>query len=261
MKNCGSIRDRFSEYLDGALTGVAMQQVAAHLETCRACSQEFEDWRQMQQTLSDIGPAKAPADLALRLRVALSQEHARTPRHSLEMWQVRWSNTLAPFLLRASAGFASAVLLIGSTAVLIGAFAPPVEARDEPSAASSSPRFLYSMIESNSQTWSGLNKTQEGPKKTDTEKTAGTEKNADAPQGKAEVHTYDGTENSVVVEAYVNSGGRVYDYKIISGPDTAESRAQIETMLLFSVFEPARVFGEPVQGVAVLSLSGIAVQG
>jgi hypothetical protein len=254
MKNCGSIRDRFSEYLDGALTGVAMQQVAAHLETCRACSQEFEDWRQMQQTLSDIGPAKAPADLALRLRVALSQEHARTPKHSLEIWQVRWSNTLAPFLLRASAGFASAVLLIGSTALLIGAFAPPVEARDEPSAASSSPRFLYSMIESNSQTWSGLDNTDASAEKA-------AEKKEASPQGKAEVHTYDGSENAVVVEAYVNSEGRVYDYKIISGPDTQESRAQIETMLLFSVFEPARVFGEPVQGVAVLSLSGIAVQG
>lgn len=254
MKNCGSIRDRFSEYLDGDLTGVAMQQVAAHLEECHGCAHDFEGWRQMQRTLSDIGPAKAPADLALRLRVALSQEKSRTPRHSLEMWQVRWSNTLAPFLLRASAGFASAVLLIGSTAVLIGAFAPPVEARDEPSAASTSPRFLYSMIESNSQTWNGLDS---GADKAE----SGAGKKDVAPHGNAEVHTYDGSENAVVVEAYVNSSGRVYDYKIISGPDTSESRAQIETMLLFSVFEPARIFGEPVQGVAILSLSGIAVQG
>ena len=49
MKSCSSIRDRFSEYLDGALTGVAMQQVAAHLESCAACSGEFSDWRQLQQ--------------------------------------------------------------------------------------------------------------------------------------------------------------------------------------------------------------------
>ena len=96
------------------------------------------------------------------------------------------------------------------------------------------------MIESNSQTWSGLDNTDARAEKA-------AEKKEASPQGKAEVHTYDGTENSVVVEAYVNSEGRVYDYKIISGPDTSESRAQIETMLLFSVFEPARVFGEPVQ--------------
>jgi hypothetical protein len=65
----------------------------------------------------------------------------------------------------------------------------------------------------------------------------------------------------VVVEAYVNREGRVYDYRIISGPNTRQSRAQIENLLLFSVFEPARVFGEPVRGVAVLYFSGISVQG
>ena len=67
MKSCRSIRDRFSEYLDGALTGVAMQQVAAHLEKCSDCEREFSEWRQMQQALTDLGPAKAPADLVTRL--------------------------------------------------------------------------------------------------------------------------------------------------------------------------------------------------
>ena len=151
MKHCNSIRSQFSAYLDGAMTGVDMQQVAAHLDRCSTCSDEFAGWRQMQQALADLGPAKAPADLALRVRVALSQEHTRTTRQSLRRWEVRWQNTLAPFLLRASAGFASAVLLIGSVSLLIGAFASPepVEARDEPSNAAASPRFLYSMAESN----------------------------------------------------------------------------------------------------------------
>jgi hypothetical protein len=59
----------------------------------------------------------------------------------------------------------------------------------------------------------------------------------------------------------VNDQGRVYDYRIISGPDNPSSRAQVENLLLFSIFEPARVFGEPVRGVAVVSFSGISVQG
>jgi hypothetical protein len=71
----------------------------------------------------------------------------------------------------------------------------------------------------------------------------------------------DGSANSVVVEAYVNDQGRVYDYRIISGPDDAISRAQVENLLLFSVFEPAHIFGEPVPGVAVVSFSGISIQG
>ena len=224
-----------------------MQQVARHLEQCAECSTEFASWRQIQQVLGDLGPVKPPADLALKLRVSLSQERNRTAKNSLARLQVRWENTFAPFLLRASAGFASAVLLVGSAALLIGAFASPetVEARDEPLNAATSPRFLYSMIESNA------------PQSTMADD------EADHP-GRSTVSTVRTTDvgaNSVVVEAYVNDQGRVYDYRIISGPSDAASRAQIENLLLFSVFEPAHVFGEPVRGVAVVSFSGISVQG
>lgn len=250
MKSCKSVRAQFSAYLDGAVSGVAMQQVAKHLDQCSECSNEFAAWRQLQQTLGDLGPVKPPGDLALKLRVALSQEHNRTARNSLARWQVRWENTFAPFLLRASAGFASAVLLIGSTALLIGAFASPepVEARDQPLSAATSPRFLYSMIESNAPQSTLTTETQEP---------------SDQSVGirDASVHTTDSSSNSVIVEAYVNDLGRVYDYRIISGPDDPASRAQIENLLLFSVFEPAHVFGEPVRGVAVVSFSGISVQG
>jgi anti-sigma factor RsiW len=241
MRQCSAIRDRFSLYLDGALTGVAMQQTAAHLESCNECKREFSDWRAMQTALTAVGPAKAPADLALRLRVAISQEQSRTTRQSLGRWKVRWNNTMAPFLLRASAGFASAVLLLGSATFLVGAFASPqtVEARDVSDDAATSPRFLYSLMASSTPV-------------TPTVATVSGDSNArvvtEAP-------------SAVVVEAYINSSGRVYDYRIISGPDNAASRAQIENLLLFSVFEPARVFGQPVRGVAVLSFSGISVQG
>ena len=241
MKQCNSIRERFSAYLDGALTGVAMQQTAAHLETCGDCAREFASWRAMQAMLAKIGPAKAPANLALQLRVALSQEHARTPQRSLARWQVRWQNTMAPFLLRASAGFASAVLLLGTAAVLVGAFAspPPVEARDASADAATSPRFLYSLLASSTP---ATDQTQ-------------------SVKPHSGTHAVIQDSNSVVVEAYVNSEGRVYDYRIISGPDNAVSRGQVENLLLFSVFEPARVFGEPVRGVAVMSFSGVSVQG
>jgi anti-sigma factor RsiW len=234
------------------MTGVAMQEVAGHLEQCSTCSDEFAGWRQMQQALTDLGPAKPPADLALRLRVALSQEHSRTPQQSLRRWEIRWQNTLAPFLLRASAGFASAVLLIGSVSLLIGAFASPepVEARDESSSAAASPRFLYSMMESNA------------PQSGTVESNAPVSRSRNASAREQDsVQVMADNANSVVVEAYVNDEGLVYDYRIISGPDNASSRAQIENLLLFSVFEPARIFGEPVRGVAVVYFSGISVQG
>ena len=65
----------------------------------------------------------------------------------------------------------------------------------------------------------------------------------------------------VVVEAYINGAGRVYDYRIISGPTDEATRAQVENLLLFSVYEPARVFGRPVRGLTVVSFSGVSVRG
>jgi hypothetical protein len=247
MKSCKSIRAQFSAYLDGVMSGVAMQQVAKHLEQCAECSAEFASWRQMQQVLGDLGPVKPPADLGLKLRVALSQERNRTAKNSLARLHVRWENTFAPFLLRASAGFASAVLLIGSAALLIGAFASPepVEARGEPLSAATSPRFLYSMIESNAPQATMADNVSQSP----------------GSRAVDAIGATDSSANSVVVEAYVNDQGRVYDYRIISGPDDAVSRAQVENLLLFSIFEPAHIFGEPVRGVAVVSFSGISVQG
>ena len=52
----------------------------------------------------------------------------------------------------------------------------------------------------------------------------------------------------VVVEAFVNGEGRVYDYTIVSGNADLKTRGQVEDMLLYSVFAPAQVLGQPVVG-------------
>lgn len=226
MSQCSHVHSQFSEYLDGALTGVAMQSVAAHLEGCRKCSEEFAQWRNAQHMLADLGPAKPPADLSLRLRVAISQEKSHSAKQRLVRWQMRWQNTVAPFLVQASAGFASAVLLVGTVALLVSAVAAPepASARDEPLGNASSPHFLYSNEAAN-------------------------------------VGEIGDRDNPVVVEAYINGNGRAYDFQIISGPNDSQTRSQVENQLLFSIFEPARFFGQPVRGVVLLSFAGVSVQG
>ena len=37
--------------------------------------------------------------------------------------------------------------------------------------------------------------------------------------------------------------------------------ARLESLLLTSVFQPAKTFGQPVRGVALLTFSGVSVQG
>jgi len=218
---CGVIRGHFSSYLDGMLSGRAMQQIALHLRGCVPCSADFAQWRSMHQKVTSLGPAKPPADLALNLRIALSKERSRTPRQYFGRLMVRWENSIAPLLLQASAGFAGAVLLLGVVALL--AAPEPLAARDEPIGMASGPHFLYSSVASD-------------------------------PNAIGE------RDRPLVVEAYIDGSGRVYDYQIVSGPQDAGTRSQLENLLIFSVFEPARRFGQPVRGLAVLSFSGVSVR-
>jgi anti-sigma factor RsiW len=225
VTKCAQVSEQFSAYLDGAVTGAAMHEIAAHLEVCSGCTAEFGEWRNAQLLISSIGPAKAPANLGLRLRVALSQQAANTAEEKLARGRLRWQNTFRPLVLQVTAGFASTVALLGGVAVLIGMFASPepAQARDEPLGMASSPRFLYTSLE---------------------------------PAG-----AVGDRNNPVVVQAFVNGEGRVYDYKIVSGNTDNKTRSQLETTLLWSVFAPAQVFGQPVPGTVVLSFSGVSVRG
>jgi hypothetical protein len=138
-----------------------------------------------------------------------------------------WKNTVGPFLLQAGAGFASAVLLLGSIIVLITMFAQPEIAqatKDEPLGNPTAPRLVALS--------SGVGDNQIGD-----------------------------LAGPVVVEVYVNDAGSMYDYRIVSGPSDAATRSQIENLLLTSHFDPARFFGQPVRGLAVLSFSGVSVRG
>jgi hypothetical protein len=159
--------------------------------------------------------------------VAVSRERARSRRSAFHGWNLAWKNTVGPFLLQAGAGFASAVLLLGSIIVLVTMFAQPEMAqatKDEPLGNPTAPRLV----------------------------------SLSSDAGDYEIGTLSGP---VVVEAYVNGEGRMYDYRIVSGPNDEATRSQIENLLLNSLFEPARFFGQPVRGLAVLSFSGVSVRG
>jgi hypothetical protein len=227
MSGCNATQARFTEYLDGRLTGREMQRVATHLERCRECADEWTALKQTQASLAGLGPVQAPEDLALRIRVAVSQERARRRQSVFHGWSLAWKNTVGPFLLQASAGFASAVLLMGTVIVLVTMFTQPESARansDEPLGMATGPRWLYISERAGSNQIGAVS----GP---------------------------------VVVEAYINGAGQVYDYRIVSGPTDDVTRAQVENLLLWSVFEPARRFGQPVRGLTVLSFSGVSVRG
>ena len=221
---CVTTRELFSAYLDGVVSGREMQSVAAHLEACRTCTDEFDTWRGMQQALATAGPVKAPEDLGLRLRLAISKESARRQGHWWDPLSVRWTNLVRPMVLQASAGLACALVLLGTIALLVGVVAPAqaVQANDEPLGALTAPHYLYAAVD--------------------------------------EQPVVTSEDTTIVIRAQVNAEGRVYDYSVLSGPDDAATQAQIRDQLMLLVYEPARAFGQPVRGQVLITFSGVSVR-
>jgi len=221
---CRQAQSMFSSYLDGAVTGRQMQALTAHLEGCGRCRQEYVSLRQTQQLLAKAGRRKAPGDLALKLRLAISHEVAHTQRTRWDVFQVRLSNAVNAFMVPATAGLASAVVAFG---LLMGFFALPLRANnpDVPLMFRTEPQLQPSVF--------------------------GLGLGSDSIQG-----------DSLVIEAYVDSKGRVEDYRILSNPqETQDLPPQVKNMLIFTTFRPATSMGTPTSGKAVLSFSKISVKG
>jgi hypothetical protein len=222
-EGCEPVREEFSAYLDGAVSGVQMAAISSHLEDCNACSVEFEALRDVQSALGQMGVAQPPARLQAHLREAIAEERVKgTHLPWMQRLSLAWDRTLAPMALRFSGALAVALILAGSLGWL---FSAPiaVQANDDRLANLVGPHYLYSQVP---------------PQPIMTHR--------DVP---------------IVVEAKVNTSGRVYDYAILEGPTDQQSLIGLEQNLLASVFRPATVFGVPVRGHVVLTYTGVSVKG
>jgi hypothetical protein len=223
--NCDRARLLFSSYLDGAVTGRQMQAISQHLDECVACRAEYAAWQRTQRLVASLGPKSAPPELALRLRVALSQAAAQRRQHRLQGILVRLQNVADAFMLPVTAGLISAVIFFG---VLIGFMATPVQLS---AAGDDVPTLLYTPP-----------RLQAMPSELGLQSTSNSE--------------------PVVVETLVDANGRVQDYRIISGPaDAHRLEPQLNNIMIFTTFQPATTFGVPTPGRAVLSFAKINVGG
>ena len=227
--SCSEVQACFSGYLDGAISGIEMQEIARHIDGlnavdgCNDCARELAAWKLTQDAVIALRPAKAPSDLSLKLRIAISREHARRESRWLDTLSLAWDNVVQPRLVQFSAGLAGSIVL-GSIALLLGVVAAPqpVLANDEPLGAITAPHYLYS---------------------------------TGAPA------SFVSEREPVVVEALIDSLGRVYDFTIVCGPHDEPIRTQVANQLLGSVFQPASAFGVPIRGRVVVTYSGISVHG
>ena len=222
--NCGEAKHLFSPYLDGRVSGREMHALTDHMQKCPRCAEEYAAMQLTQQLLARLGPKKAPPDLALKLRVAISREAALQRRSRFEGVLVRLENAFNAVMVPATAGLVSAVLIFG---LLLGFFALPTQLQ---ASSADVPLMLYT-----------------GPQLE--QSVFGTS-----------LGTFGG--DSVVVEAYVDANGRVQDYRILSEPEgTKDVLPELKNLLIFTTFRPALSMGVPTAGRAVISFSKISVKG
>jgi len=217
---CTEAKPLFSSYLDGAVSGTEMHEVSGHLRECAECQSDYAALDDTRSMVSALGRRQPPSDLALKIKVSLSSEIARSRRGFLQGYIVRLQNAFNDMMFPATAGVLSAIIFFGA---LIALLVPAqVSAYDDVPSSFYTPPRLQAM---------------EYPEP---------QLNLDSP---------------VVIETYVDTNGRVENYRIISGRDDDEVRAQLNRALLFTIFAPAQSFGRPVPGKAIMSFSHINVKG
>ena len=220
---CAQAKSMFSPYLDGVLTGTQMQALSKHMEGCCSCQDDYVSLQQVQELLGKIGPRRVPADAGLALRVAMSREIARSRHAYFEGVMVRLENTLNAFMVPVTAGLVTAIVIFGW---LMGFLALPGQLQAN---YDDVPLMIYTAPQLQQSAFTTLDSI---------------------------------SDDSLVIEADVDSRGRVQDYRILSNPrESQDLLPQVKNMLIFTTFRPATSMGHPTTGKAVLSFSKISVRG
>ena len=231
--NCREAQRRLPGYLDGAIHSHHHARLREHLDMCAACRPQLERYQRLSACLAQLQPIEPPAELLARIRVQAS--HSQPAWASLmQVWKralLAFENILEPLAVPATGGILTAlvafVLVVQS--VLVGVPLGGAVADDLPLNLVQ-PARLESM----------------------------------APFAIPGVTMADGHTESglLLVEATLNAQGQAVSFKILSGPQDAEVRHQLDQLLLFSRFRPQLSFGRPMAGGRVLlSFSEVRVRG
>lgn len=239
--NCQIVQSKLAGYLDDAVSGASRieerVQMRGHLEGCAACRTELERFRKLAVLLSRMPRNIPPANLAVRIKVAAAQmEPTQTWRGRLRKMRDRaeilLDNVARPLTLPATGGFISAIAVF---AVVFQMIAPGLTVR----AVETDTTTINLMRPAELQTL------------------------ADYPETWApESSDGDTMPHGLLVDVSVNAKGQFDGYEILSGPTSAQTRHQLDQILMFSSFRPMLSFGRPTNGGhVILSFSAVRVRG
>jgi hypothetical protein len=216
--SCENVQPLISLLIDRRVAASQRDEALAHLETCRACSVEYESMRIQRSALRSLATPPLPAMLQGRLKVLASHERAR--RVVRINWAVRvdhWrglaalklGNLMRPVALPVAGGLVSALLMF---AALI-------------------PSVTYAHFS-----------TIEPPSPVFTDPDGQLVGEGEFP--KLERAIGPAVSGKVVVLLTIDDRGRVQNYTVTQGVMTPE----VQNLILFSQFTPATMFGKPTWG-------------
>ena len=230
---CWKIRRQLPGYLDGALRAEEHAPVREHLEFCADCQRELERYRKLSMLMSRVERAEPPADLTVRIRVAVSEARAsggwagRFKRLHTRA-HLTLENILGPLALPATGGVIAALLVFSVVYQVLLVGAPLGAVPNDLPTNLLQPARLEAL----------------------------------APFPVPELEEGRSGPHALLVEATVNAQGEVVNYQILAGPDDRAIRRQLDQVLLFSRFRPQMSFGRPMPGGrVVLSFSEVRVKG
>jgi len=229
---CQDAQRRLPGYLDGAMRAQDHAGLREHLDSCAECRDHLESYRLLNGYLAHVEPVAAPRDLALKIRMQVSRE--RSPWAGVKRFWAStllvFENLLGPLAVPATGGVLTAlgVFIFVVHGLLMGVpsgVVPndlPLNLVQPAELESLAPFPVPGMVEANGQP---------------------------SPGG-------------LLLEATLNAQGEVVDYKILSGPGSADVHHQIDQLLMFSRFRPQMNFGRPMDGGRVLlNFSEVRVHG
>ena len=216
---CIDAQELMSPFIDSMAGQDEVERLESHLSACAPCQRQLQSYISVKNLLLTADEPEVPVDLALVTRVRLSHERNENRLARLEM---RLSNFLAPIALPAVAGVCFTVLFFG---ILLGSFAAPTTSASDDVA--DFPVSLYKRVRTTDPTMSRF---------------AGDRSYLLA---------------TLTVETHVGDDGRVMAYVILSGPDDPEVERWLREQLYFARFDPATLFGKPVESKIILSFVGV----
>lgn len=218
---CVHAKGMLSGYLDGIISGKQMHALDLHLNDCGDCLAEYESLRRVQSLMTKMGRTKAPSDLSLRIRLAISHEAARRRSPFWSNALLRLGNTVRAFMVPATAGVFATVVVFG---VLMG-FVAPVRANtnDIPLMVSTDPELQST----------GFGVTM-----------------GEINEDSLVIEAYVDANGRIQDYRILSDPDKL-----------KELPHQIKNMLIFTTFRPAMTLGSPHAGTAVLSFSKISVKG